>query len=94
MVGLFGFRQDDRFGGAGGGPAHSVGMLAVGIGRADDPEQQRIAGRTRHPGSFRQILQAKKHALAGAAAHVDGWNSDLWRVAHGVIGFPGKTRLG
>ncbi|CFN99674.1 Uncharacterised protein [Bordetella pertussis] len=74
--------QDDRLAGAGGGAAHAVDLLAVRVGAADHPQQQRVARRSRHLGRGRQVLQAEEHALAGAPAHVGGADLELGKESH------------
>ncbi len=69
--------DDHALAGAGRRAAHAVGVLAVGIGRADHAHQQRITRRARHLGGNGQVLQAEEHAFAGAAAHVGGGNAEL-----------------
>ena len=76
-VGPPGFRQDDDLAGARGGAAHAVGMLAVRIGAADHAQQQALA----LGGIGRQVVLAEEHALAGAAAHVDGGDAELLHCA-------------
>ena len=68
-----GGRDHHHLAGAGGGPAQAVDLLAVGIGAADHPQQQRIARRT----GRRQVAGMKEHALAGTATHVDGGDTQL-----------------
>ena len=60
------------------GASHAVDMLAIGVGRADHPQQHAVA----HGGVPRQVLLAEEHALAGAAAHVDRGDRAL---AHPLI---------
>jgi hypothetical protein len=57
-------------------------VLAVRVGAADHAQQEavaRCAGDLRRCG---QVLQAEEHAFAGAAAHVDGGDFNLWYVDH------------
>ena len=72
-----GRRDDHALAGAGSRPAQAVGLLAIGVRRADHPLQQAIARRPRHACRFRQVLQAEEHALGGAAAHPGGGNAEL-----------------
>ena len=72
----------DGLAGARGGATHSVGMLAVRVGAADYPQQQGVTHRAGDPGRLRKILQAEKHAFAGATAHVDCRNPDLGCMSH------------
>src|SRR5690554_4124915 len=93
--------QNHRFTGTGGGVTQAVDLLLVGIGTADHPKQQLIAGFAGHLTGFRQVLQAEKHTFTGTATHVGGWNLDLWRKTHGIAscektffghGIHGRTR--
>src|SRR5690554_1137912 len=74
--------QNHRFTGTGGGVTQAVDLLLVGIGTADHPKQQLIAGFAGHLTGFRQVLQAEKHTFTGTATHVGGWNLYLWGEAH------------
>ncbi|MCY1458350.1 hypothetical protein D9M71_757240 [compost metagenome] len=84
MIGLDAFRQDHGFAGAGSRATHAVDLFVVRVGAADHPQQQSVAGLARDLCRFRQILQAEKHAFAGAAAHVCRWNFDLRCMSHGA----------
>src|SRR6185312_3364808 len=72
-VGPLRLRQDHDLAGARGGAAHAVGVLAVAVGAADHPDHQPIE-RGLVGG---QVVPEEEHALAGAAAHVDGRNLEL-----------------
>ncbi|MCY1242949.1 hypothetical protein D9M72_559470 [compost metagenome] len=87
MIGLAAFGNDDCFAGAGGGAAHAVYLLAVGVGAADHAQQQCVARRAWQLRGLRQILQAKEHAFAGAAAHIGGRDFDLGHISHGCVSF-------
>src|SRR5690554_7884307 len=84
--------QNHRFAGAGGGVTQAVDLLLVGIGTADHPKQQLIAGLAGHLTRFRQVLQPEKHTFTGTATHVGGWNLYLWRKTHGIASYE-KTFL-
>jgi hypothetical protein len=49
-------------------------LLAVGIGAADHAQEQGITRRTRYLRGRGQVMLKKKHAFAGAAAHIGGGN--------------------
>ena len=83
MVGAGAFGQDHGFTGARRGATHAVDLLVVRVGAADHPQQQGIARGARHLRRFGQVLEAEKHALAGAATHVGGGDLDLRCVCHG-----------
>ena len=68
------FRQDDDLAGARGRAAHAVGMLAVAVGAADHAHQDAVA----LVSVRRQVLGEEEDPLAGAAAHVDGGNAELF----------------
>ena len=74
--------QDHGLAGAGGSTAHAVNLLLVRVRAADHTQQEVIPGFARDLCRFRQILQPKEHALAGAATHVGGGNFYLGRVGH------------
>jgi len=82
------FRQDHDLAGARGGRAHAVGLLAVAIGTADHPQQQALALSR----IGRKVLGAEEHALAGAAAHVDGGNAKLVHRTINAAGVLEKAR--
>jgi hypothetical protein len=69
-----GLGQDDDLAGARGRPAHAVGVLAVAIRAADHPQQDAVACRRVR----RQVAGQEEHALAGAAAHVNRGNPELF----------------
>lgn len=77
VLGLDALRQDHGLAGARRGAAHAVDLLAVRVGAADYPQQQRIAGGTWNLRLLGQVLQAEEHAFAGAAADVGGGDFDL-----------------
>ena len=77
VIGARAFREDHALAGAGGGAAHAVDVGAVGVGAADDALKQPVARAARHLAALRQVLQAKEHALAGAAPDVGGGNAKL-----------------
>ncbi|MNH27415.1 hypothetical protein D3C79_875270 [compost metagenome] len=85
MLGLAAARENHRLAGTGGGTAHAVDLLAIWVGAADDAQQQCVAGSARDLGALRQVVEAKKHAFAGAATDVGGRNSDLRYVSHGNL---------
>src|SRR5690606_33695176 len=78
-------RQDHALAGAGSGAAHAVDMGGIGIGTADYAHEQLVTRLTRYLAWLRQVLQAKEHALAGAAAHVGSGDSDLCWVGHAFL---------
>jgi len=75
-------RDDHRLAGARRRAAHAVDLLAIRIGAADHAHQQCVARRAGRLRGFGQVLQAKEHAFAGAAAHVRCGNPDLGCVCH------------
>ena len=83
VIGAAAFGQDHGLAGARGGPTHAVDLLVVRVGAANHPQQQGVACRARHMGRCGQILETEEHALAGAATHVSGGDSDLRYVCHG-----------
>jgi hypothetical protein len=58
--------------GAGGGAAHAVRVLSVGVGAADHPKAQRVPGGPRHLGLGRKVGDIEEHALRGAPAQIGG----------------------
>ncbi len=82
VIGLAALRQDHALAGAGSGAAHAVDMGGIGIGTADYAHEQLVTRLTRYLAWLRQVLQAKEHALAGAAAHVGSGNLDLGYMSH------------
>ena len=78
-------RDDHALAGRGRRPAHAVGVLAVGIGASDHPQQQRVAHRTGRMCFERQIFQAEEHAFRRAAAQVGGGDAALGSVGHGRL---------
>ena len=77
VAGARALAHDHALAGAGGGAAHAVNVRAIGVGAANHTLQQSVARRAGLLRGFGQVLQAKKHALAGAAAHIGGGDLDL-----------------
>ena len=79
--------QNHRLAGTRGGAAHAVGVFAIGVRAADDPQQQLVAGFAGHLGHVWQIGEAEENAFAGAATHVSGRDFDLGYMGHGAFLF-------
>ena len=83
VIGLGRRRQNHRLAGAGRCSTHAIGLLAVGIGTADHPQQQIIPRLARHLRRLGQVLQAEENTFTGTATHIGGGYSDLRGVSHG-----------
>src|SRR4029450_4252778 len=71
-------RRYDDLAVARGRSAHAVGVLAVAIRAADHAHQDAVACRRVR----RQVVGQEEDALAGAAAHVDRGNPELFHGWH------------
>ena len=82
VIGPAAARHDHGFAGAGTGATHAINLFGVGVGAADDAQQQGVTGGASLLCPRRQVLQAEEHALAGAATQVGGGDADLCDVGH------------
>ena len=92
MAGLVRSAQDHALAGAGRRPAHAIGVLGVGVGAADDAQQQGVACRAGLPRGGRQIVQIEEHALGRAATQVGCGDLDLRGVGHSLFRFADSAR--